>query len=196
MDNLKENGAPETVLGYRHNVVLGKGSERIPRRGEHGSVTLVPSDGSHNYTTIDSMTVNNPVSNFSIYSFEGWRSNKEARALPVFDVYINDLLIKPGNSLIFNVPNYGHAVNLSEANWNEYNSKIGFMFDGKFVKPNLEKLSNGWVRLWASNTPWTPPPAPEPTTYGAIFGTVALGLVTFRRRVWAYSCSLASHRSA
>jgi len=38
--------------------------------------------------------------------------------------------------------------------------------------------NNGWEIF-----PLAPaPPVPEPTTYGAIFGTVVLGLVTWRRR--------------
>jgi len=41
--------------------------------------------------------------------------------------------------------------------------------------------------------PWTP--VPESETYGAIFGAVGLGLVIFRRRVWACEHSLTGHRS-
>jgi len=39
------------------------------------------------------------------------------------------------------------------------------------------------------------PPVPEPTTYGAIFGTVGLCLATFRRRFRGYRRSLAGRRS-
>jgi len=57
------------------------------------------------------------------------------------------------------------------------------------------RRSGGYYRVTSSFDPWTPPPVPEPTTYGAIFGAVGLGLATVRRRFRAYGRSLAGHRS-
>jgi len=55
--------------------------------------------------------------------------------------------------------------------------------EGNELKNTQWTRANG-IYYISGSSPWTP--VPEPTTYGAIFGALGLGLVTFRRRVRAY----------
>jgi len=70
-----------------------------------------------------------------------------------------------------------------------YLNHIGIKIGGE-LRNTRWTLSDGYYHLDRIKTDaWTP--VPEPTTYGAIFGAVGLGLVTFRRRFRAHRRSLA-----
>jgi len=88
---------------------------------------------------------------------------------------LDDLIIKDGAAL-------------NILGWKEGRDYLLVHKDSKHLQDALKKLSiDGWgknqIYLKSYDKDyWSIEAAPEPSTYGAIFGTVGLGIVALRRR--------------
>jgi len=102
-----------------------------------------------------------------------------------FEVYIDGLEIAEGNALIIAgaYASQGFYLRDTEAN-KSLISKIGFEYGGSIWKANaIPHPWNGYLRVNMSwGEAWTPPPIPEPSTYGAILGAAGLGLYLLRKK--------------
>jgi len=133
-----------------------------------------------NYKFSDTIIVDNRISKVGVIDFANSIGyNGDLVGLNI--AKDNLLIIKNWNSSSA-LRLYSRSIDLADQT-----KRIAFEIDGKLVKATwvykVHKKWPGWSKwdyLWPTAEPWVP--APEPTTYGAIFTSGMLGFAGFWRR--------------
>jgi len=118
-----------------------------------------------------------------------WRGDSEP---PPRDIYINDLFISEVDSLNIIAWVNGYQIYVKDNDFHTLESLKRITFDnyqGGRLSASWKRLSNGYYEVFPTDETWTPPPAPESATCGAIFGAVGLGLVGYRQRLRRRRCA-------
>jgi len=143
---------------------------------------------------IDEMIVASPIGNSGKLTI--FPSNIGGVPDPT-EIYINDLAISDKDLLeiIGWVDHYLLYIKDNGQKTLDALRRIAFNdYRGELLAASWERLSNGYYQVFPKYESWNPPPAPEPSTYGAIFGGLGVLLALSRKRCCIWQNSAHSHQ--
>gem|GEM_PF-5099946 len=141
--------------------------------------TSIKISGSNNHyvlkydyqNVIDEMIVASPIGKSGRLTI--YPSSISEGFLDPTEIYINDLAISDKDLLeiIGWVDFYSLYIKDNGQKTLDALRRIAFNdYNGRLFAASWERLSNGYYQVFPKDESWSPPPAPEPSTYGAIFG--------------------------